>query len=155
SCSVPTRSPSPRPSVTASGCCGTACSSPRASSTPSGLEPARPTLRSRACISNWRLVAKLLLRHRNALRRRRRSRGRTIVMAAFVALFSAVMVGEYWLFRSALQTFLGLGLAGTALTLYLLETVLVLVFVLALVSFVASGLWTFFRARDTRLFLAA
>src|SRR5262249_1163421 len=106
-------------------------------------------------ISNWRLVAKLLLRHRNVLRRGRRSSARMIVMAAFVALFGAVMVGEYWLFRSALQTLMGLGLAGTALTLYLLESVLVLVFVLVLVSFVASGLWTFFRARDTGLFLVA
>ena len=70
-------------------------------------------------------------------------------------VFGAVMVAEYAVFRRALFTIGELGAASAALTLYFLESVMVLIFVLALLSFVASGLWVYYRARDTRLLLAA
>lgn len=75
-------------------------------------------------------------------------------MGAFALLFAAVMAGEYVAFRRGLEAASTIG-TGAALTLYLLETVLVLVFLLALSSFAASGLWLYFRARDTRFLLAA
>ncbi|MBI4245579.1 MAG: hypothetical protein HY614_00175, partial [Candidatus Rokubacteria bacterium] len=80
---------------------------------------------------------------------------RRAVFAGFVVLFAAVMVAEYFFFRRALAALGDLGLAGAALTLYLLESVLVIVFALALLSFVASGLWVYYRAGDTRFLLAA
>lgn len=70
-------------------------------------------------------------------------------------VFGAVMAAEYVVFHRALVTVAGLGPASPALTLYFLESVMVLIFVLALLSFVASGLWVYYRARDTRLLLAA
>lgn len=65
------------------------------------------------------------------------------------------MAAEYVFFRRAFAALDELGLAGAALTLYLLESLLVVVFALALLSFVASGLWVYYRARDTRFLLAA
>lgn len=76
------------------------------------------------------------------------------MLAAFAAVFGTVMAGEYLLFGRALAALRDLGPAGRALTLYLVESVLGLVFGLALLSFVASGLWIYYRAADTRLLLA-
>ncbi len=87
-----------------------------------------------------------LLGHGHAARR--------AVVVAFVLLFAGVMAGEYVVFRHGLEAAATVG-TGAALTLYLLEAVLVLIFLLALSSFAASGLWLYFRARDTRFLLAA
>ncbi len=65
------------------------------------------------------------------------------------------MAAEYVYFRQALEEVGAMGPAGAALTLYFIESLLVLVFLLALLSFVASGLWIYYRARDTRLLLAS
>lgn len=65
------------------------------------------------------------------------------------------MVGEYVVFRRGLDELIQLSLAGTALTLYFLESVLVLILLISLVSHVASGLWIYYRAGDTRLLLAS
>lgn len=78
-----------------------------------------------------------------------------MVLLGFVGVFGAVMVAEYAFFHRALTALDDLGLAGAALTLYLLESVLVLIFTAALISFVASGLTIYYRSRDTRLLLAA
>lgn len=78
-----------------------------------------------------------------------------MVLAGFAVLFALVALGVYAAFHRALLALGSLGLAGAALTLYLLESVLVLIFVLALVSFVVSGLGLYYRARDTRFLLAA
>lgn len=80
---------------------------------------------------------------------------RRVVVAAFAALFAAVMAGEYAVFRRALEALAALGHAGPPLTLYFLESFLVLVLIILVVSYVAAGLWTFYRAADTRLLLAA
>lgn len=65
------------------------------------------------------------------------------------------MLGEFVVFRRGLAALVELRLAGAALTLYFLEGILALILLISLVSFVASGLWVFYRARDTRLLLAA
>ena len=76
-------------------------------------------------------------------------RARYAIVGGFVLVFVSVMVGEYLAFRRGLQALQDLRLAGAALTLYFLESVLVLILLVSLVSFVASGLWMFYRARDT------
>jgi hypothetical protein len=81
--------------------------------------------------------------------------GRGVVAAAFALLFVAVMAAEYAIFRRGVEMLLDLGRPGVALLLYFLESLLVLILVVSLIGFVASGLWTFYRAPDTRLFLAA
>jgi hypothetical protein len=75
-------------------------------------------------------------------------RARNTIVAGFVGLFLAVMIGEYVAFRRGLEALAELRVAGAALTLYFLESVLVLILLLVLISFVASGLWIFYRARD-------
>jgi len=65
------------------------------------------------------------------------------------------MLGEYVVFRRGLDELIEIRLAGTALSLYFLESVLVLVLLISLVSYVASGLWIYYRAGDTRLLLAS
>lgn len=74
---------------------------------------------------------------------------------AFGLLFAAVMVAEYTVFRRALEALARLQQAGPPLTLYFLESFLVLILIILLVSFVAAGLWIFYRADDTRLLMAA
>jgi ABC-2 type transport system permease protein len=78
-----------------------------------------------------------------------------VVGLGFAALFGGVMVGEYFAFRRGFAALADMRLAGAGLTLYLLEGLLVLILLIALVSFVTSGLWIFYRAGDTRLLLAA
>lgn len=73
----------------------------------------------------------------------------------FVLVFALVIAGEYVVFERGLEALLPLRLAGTALSLYFLESVMVLILIIALVSYVASGLWVHFRASDTRLLLAS
>ncbi len=80
---------------------------------------------------------------------------RHVVVAGFVLLFWLVMLGEYIVFRRGLDELLAIRLPGTALSLYFLESTLVLILVISLVSYVASGLWIYYRAGDTRLLLAA
>ena len=75
--------------------------------------------------------------------------------AGFAALFAVVMFFEYAFFTRALAALRELGVAGGALTFYLLESLMVIIFMIALISFVASGLTLYYRARDTRLLLAA
>ncbi|MBI2218326.1 MAG: hypothetical protein HYU51_13625 [Candidatus Rokubacteria bacterium] len=70
-------------------------------------------------------------------------------MAGFAAIFAAVMLGEYLAFRRGLVLIADLGLAGAALTLYFVESILVLILLVSLVSYLASGLWIFYRAKDT------
>lgn len=70
-------------------------------------------------------------------------------------VFAAVMLAEYLVFSRGLAALAELRAAGAALTLYFLEAILALILLISLVSFVASGLWMFYRARDTRLLLAA
>ncbi|MBI4629745.1 MAG: hypothetical protein HY729_13615 [Candidatus Rokubacteria bacterium] len=65
------------------------------------------------------------------------------------------MAAEYAVFRRGLDALAGLRLAGLALSLYFLESLFAVILLIALVSYVASGLWLFYRARDTRLLLAA
>lgn len=65
------------------------------------------------------------------------------------------MLSEYAVFRRALEALAALQHAGPPLTLYLLESVLVLILIILLVSFVAAGLWIFYQAGDNRLLLAA
>ncbi|MFQ5520204.1 MAG: hypothetical protein ACE5FK_02300 [Candidatus Methylomirabilia bacterium] len=77
------------------------------------------------------------------------------VMGAFALIFALVSVGMYqillWVFGAITRE---LGAAGPALTLYILETSLVLVWLLALMSYLVSGLWIFFHASDTSLLLS-
>jgi ABC-2 type transport system permease protein len=82
-------------------------------------------------------------------------RARLVVVLAFALLFAAVMLSEYLVFRRALEALAALQHAGPPLTLYLLESFLVLTLIILLVSFVAAGLWIFYQAGDTRLLLAA
>ncbi|MBI4635398.1 MAG: hypothetical protein HY727_03520 [Candidatus Rokubacteria bacterium] len=77
------------------------------------------------------------------------------MFAGFVVVFGLVMAAEYVAFRHGLLALAELQTAGAALTLYLLESFMVLVLFISLVSFVASGLWIFYRASDTRLLLTA
>jgi ABC-2 type transport system permease protein len=65
------------------------------------------------------------------------------------------VAAEYAVFRRGLDALAGLRLAGLALSLYFLESLFVVILLIALMSYVASGLWLFYRARDTRLLLAA
>ncbi|MBI2202807.1 MAG: hypothetical protein HYU41_02980 [Candidatus Rokubacteria bacterium] len=74
---------------------------------------------------------------------------RDTIVGGFLAVFLIVMIGEYVAFRRGLEALAELRVAGAALTLYFLESVLVLVLLIALISFIASGLWIFYRARDT------
>lgn len=76
-------------------------------------------------------------------------------MAGFVLVFALVMAGEYLAFRRGFDELTGMRLAGAALTLYFVESLLVLILLISLVSFVASGIWIFYRAKDTPLLLAA
>ncbi|MFQ5898091.1 MAG: hypothetical protein ACE5JN_07575 [Candidatus Methylomirabilia bacterium] len=77
------------------------------------------------------------------------------VMGAFALLLALVTVGEYEIFLRGFRAISReLGAAGPALTLYTLETFLVLVWVLALMSYVVSGLWIFYHAPDTSLLLS-
>ncbi len=105
-----------------------------------------------------RLVLLLLARRLSAVKKMIRDRdgARLAVMGAFGALFALVMGGEYIVF---LYTFRGiareLGVGAPALTLYTIESFLVLVWLVALLSFVVSGLWIFYRASDTPLLLSA
>lgn len=85
----------------------------------------------------------------------RREPARLAVAGAFAALFAVVMLAEYAIFRRALEALAALQPAGPPLTLYFLESFLVLVLIVMTVSFVAGGLWSFYRASDTRLLLAA
>jgi hypothetical protein len=77
------------------------------------------------------------------------------VAGGFALLFAAVMAGEYVVFHRALAEVRTMGQPGAALTLYFIESVLVLVFLLALLSFVASGIFLYYQARDTGLLLAS
>jgi ABC-2 type transport system permease protein len=86
---------------------------------------------------------------------RRARASQRAVAAGFAALFAVVMAAEYAFFVRALGALRELGVAGGALTYYLLESLMVIIFMIALISFVASGLTLYYRARDTRLLLAA
>lgn len=86
---------------------------------------------------------------------RDREGAKVAVMGAFAVLFGVVMVGEYVIFRRAFdQLIRELGSGGPALTLYAIESFLVVVWFIALLSFVVSGLWVFYRAADTPLLLS-
>lgn len=113
--------------------------------------------RSRSCISTSRVVRRLLARHFAGAGGLlwRGPRARRVVALGFLAVFAAVMLAEYVAFSHGLAALAELRAAGAALTLYFLEGVLALILLISLVSFVASGLWMFYRARDTRLLLAA
>jgi len=78
-----------------------------------------------------------------------------VVVAGFVLIFGLVVVGEYFVFERALEALHPLRLAGTALSLYFLESLMGLILIISLVSYVASGLWVHFRAADTRLLRAS
>ncbi len=82
-------------------------------------------------------------------------RARDAIVGGFVAVFLIVMIGEYVAFERGLESLRELRLAGAALTLYFLESVLVLILLISIVSFVASGLWMFYRASDTGFLRAA
>lgn len=101
-------------------------------------------------------VLTLLFRRARALGTTIRNREGTkvAVIGLFALLFGAVMVGEYLMFRRALVEVLSIGPASIGLTLYILESFLILVLVLSVVSFVATGLWTFYRAFDTAFLLS-
>ncbi len=86
---------------------------------------------------------------------RRGEGARLAVVVAFILLFALVMLAEYAVFRRALEALGALQHAGPPLTLYFLESFMVLVLIIMVVSFVASGLWIFFRSDDTRLLLAS
>lgn len=104
-----------------------------------------------------RLVARLLARRVGAARARlvAGDLAQDVVVAGFVLVFGLVVTGEYVVFERGLEALVPLRLAGTALSLYVLESVMVLILIISLVSYVASGLWIHFRAGDTRLLLAA
>jgi ABC-2 type transport system permease protein len=80
---------------------------------------------------------------------------RLVVVGAFALLFAAVMLTEYLVLRRALAALAALHEAGAALTLYVLESFLALTLLIVLASFVAAGLWIFYRAADTQLLLTA
>ena len=101
-----------------------------------------------------RLVLLLLGRRFSVVKKMLRDRegARVAVMGAFAGLFALVMVGEYVVFVRAFTHITGeLGIGAPALTLYTLESFLVLIWLVALVSFLVSGLWIFYRAADTPL----
>jgi ABC-2 type transport system permease protein len=99
----------------------------------------------------------LLARRPAAVRNiiRNREGTKVAVMGAFAMIFALVMVGEYVVFlRTFSHLTRELGAGAPALTLYTLESFLVLVWLVTLLSFVVSGLWIFYRAADTPLLLA-
>jgi len=102
------------------------------------------------------VVLRLLRRQLDALGKivRDREGAKLAVVAGFVLLFGFVMAGEYLAFRQGLAEVLNIGPPSAALTLYILEAFLALVLVVSLVSFVATGLWTFYRASDTAFLLS-
>ncbi len=105
-----------------------------------------------------RLILVLLARRLATARKiiRDREGAKAAVMGAFALLFGFVMVGEYVVFRRAfIQITQELGRGGPALTLYTIESFLVLVWFIALASFVLAGLWVFYSAADTPLLLSA
>ena len=93
-----------------------------------------------------RLVGKII---------RDREGTKALVIALFTLLFGLVMVGEYVVFRQALIEVLHIGPASNGLTLYILESFLVLVLVSAVIGYVATGLWTFYRSSDTAFLLSS
>jgi hypothetical protein len=102
------------------------------------------------------IVLTLLLRRVRALGKviRDREGARLAVIGAFVLFFGLVMAGEYVMFRQGLGEVLDMGPPGAALTLYILESFLILILVISVMSFVAGGLATFFRAADTAFLLS-
>lgn len=102
------------------------------------------------------VVLRLLRRRFDALGKivRDREGARLAVIGGFTVLFGLVMVGEYLIFRQGLAEVLNIGPPSAALTLYILEAFLALVLVISVVSFVATGLWTFYRASDTAFLLS-
>src|SRR5207237_1427482 len=87
-----------------------------------------------------RLVLRLLLRQLGTLRRylRATERARLVVVVAFGLLFAAVMRAEYTVFRRALEALAALQHAGPPLTLYFLESFLVLILIV-LFGLLAGG----------------
>lgn len=104
-----------------------------------------------------RLIWRLLYRRTAGFRKiiRNREGARLAVAGTFVLLFALVMVGEYVALHRAFVEVIGLRQAGAALTLYILESFLLLVLMISVASFVVSGLWVFYRSTDTRLLLAS
>jgi ABC-2 type transport system permease protein len=102
------------------------------------------------------VVLRLLRRRLDALGKivTDREGAKLAVIAGFVVLFGLVMSGEYLAFRQGLAEVLNIGPPSAALTLYILEAFLALVLVISVVSFVATGLWTFYRASDTAFLLS-
>ncbi len=104
-----------------------------------------------------RLILILHMRRLAAVRKliKDREGAKLAVMGGFATLFALVMVGEYVVFlRTFAHITRELEHAGPALTLYTLESFLVLIWLIALLSFVVSGLWIFYRASDTPLLLS-
>ncbi|MBI4591630.1 MAG: hypothetical protein HY725_22620 [Candidatus Rokubacteria bacterium] len=101
-------------------------------------------------------VLTLLLRHGRALAKLMRDRegAKLAVIGVFVLLFGLVMIAEYAVFRRGLAEVLDMGAPAGALTLYILESFSILVLVIAVISFVVTGLWTFYRSSDTPFLLA-
>lgn len=102
------------------------------------------------------IVLTLLLRRLRGLGKivRNREGAKLAVLVGFALLFGLVMIGEYLVFRQGLSEVLDIGFPSAALTLYILEAFLVLVLVIGVISFVATGLWTFYRAPDTAFLLS-
>ncbi len=102
------------------------------------------------------IVLRLLLRRLDALGKiiRGREGTKVAVMGGFVLLFGLVMLGEYLMFRQGLVEVLNIGPLSAPMVLYVVESFLVLVLVISVISFVATGLWTFYRAADTAFLLS-
>lgn len=104
-----------------------------------------------------RLILLLLARRLSAVKKMIRDRegAKVAVMGAFGLLFALVMGAEYVAFLRAFDHIKReLGIGAPALTLYTIESFLVLIWLVALLSFVVSGLWIFYRAADTPLLLS-
>jgi hypothetical protein len=104
-----------------------------------------------------RLILRLLFHRTAGFRKmvRNREGARLAVVGAFALLFVLVMLGEYAVFVRTFGHITGeLGSAAPALTLYTIESFLVLIWLIVLLSFVVSGLWIFYRASDTPLLLS-
>ena len=103
------------------------------------------------------VVLTLLLRRVRSIGKliRDREGTKSVVMALFALLFGVVMVGEYVMFRQALVEVLGIGPASDGLTLYILESFLILVLIIAVISYFVTGLWTFYRSSDTAFLLSS